>query len=186
MNGYKNFYCLLIAERDIQTGLEICENIQKHCSSTEDSLYRQLFFSLVIAYSRPFTGSYGVSRLSKKWSKFTDPELRKAHLELLEFRNKIVAHNDPEIVKVYLIPKGFVYIFDGESITNDQMAYTVKYTIPDIMNVNRYYELCSFQIERISEYIFERKDSLPCVSKIEGVPFEMNIEEINRIVEQKL
>ncbi len=181
-----DFYRLLVAERDIRIGLEVCENIQKHCSSTEDSLYHQLFFSLVIAYSRPFTVSDRIGKLTKKWSKFTDPELQIVHSELLKFRNKMIAHNDPEIVKVYLIPKGVVFNFDGESIVNDEMAHVVKYKIPDIENVEKYYELCKFQIERILEYIHDKKDCLPRISKIEGVPFEMNMETINRIVEQKL
>ena len=98
----------------------------------------------------------------------------------------MIAHNDPEIVKVYLIPKGVVFAVDGESIVNDQMAHAVKYTIPDIKNVKKYYELCNFQIERLLEYIYEKKDCLPYISKKEGVPFEINMETIKRIVEQKL
>jgi hypothetical protein len=72
--------------------------------SRRDILYWTLHNGIVISYCRPFTRNKPYGPLD--WTEFKTPASEDLHQELLDLRNKCVAHSDHDMRKVFIVPEG--------------------------------------------------------------------------------
>jgi hypothetical protein len=75
-----------------------------------DEIYNQLFLSMVVAYTRPFTENYGVGRIQCDYPAYPedcdDAKMLERHNRLLDLRNKFLAHSSAEGTCIQIIPPG--------------------------------------------------------------------------------
>lgn len=69
------------------------------------------FFSMLIAYGRPFTESYKLGRIQTEYPNypdFSDSELNLRHQRMIDLRNKFLAHSSAEGLRVMVVPPGIL------------------------------------------------------------------------------
>lgn len=102
----KELYKLAVARSDITAALEISNLVLREVKSLGDDLYYPLLNALIVCYSRPFSPNKPLGSLKKKWHKFNNPDFQEIHEEILELRDKVVAHSDLEVRRVHIYPRG--------------------------------------------------------------------------------
>lgn len=85
-------------------------------------LYKPLHDAVVSSYGRAFTEMQPLGRLSKKWSKFDDNDLKKTHRMLMYYRHKNVSHTDFIKGRVVVYPK-------GAKMEDGRVAKNVQYSV---------------------------------------------------------
>jgi hypothetical protein len=76
---------------------------------TPEPLWQHLFVSMVVAYGRPFTENYGVGRIEcdyPNYPDFGDSDMPRRHSQLLDLRNKFLAHSSAEGTRVIVFSPG--------------------------------------------------------------------------------
>ncbi len=74
-----------------------------------DDLYYPLFVTIVICYARPFARNNEYGSLGKKWERFPNKVLTGMHKQLLDARNRFVAHSDANARQTEIVPAGCAY-----------------------------------------------------------------------------
>ncbi len=106
LNKKKELYKLLVARSDILAAHTTCDYFLANVKDMKHQLYFPLQSAIIVSYGRPFSDNKPLGPLKNKWGKFQDQQLQKMHNDLLELRNKMIAHSDHEHRKAHIIPKG--------------------------------------------------------------------------------
>lgn len=102
----KALYRLILARSDLESARTTCEYAISEGVDITNPLWMPLHDAALIAYARPFTANEPFGSLPNRWGKFEDDTLQTLHDELLDLRNKTIAHSDGAIRKVIVIPAG--------------------------------------------------------------------------------
>jgi hypothetical protein len=102
----KQLYKLVVARSDIAAAVNACDLFISRVKNVGDDLYFPLLNAIVVCYSRPFSTNRPFGSLPNKWHKFANKKYQALHEKLIDLRDKIIAHSDLEIRKVYIYPKG--------------------------------------------------------------------------------
>ena len=114
--------CKLIIARDSMTSVAEASGLMLALKIDHThQLYKPLHDAVVASYGRAFTEIQPLGRLPKKWSKFSDDELKRTHTMLMYYRNKNVGHTDFIKGRVVIYPKG-AKREDGSSAENVQYS----------------------------------------------------------------
>lgn len=111
----RNLYRLAIARSDVAAAMAGCRHLIDVRIEAGHPLYWTLHNGIVISYCRPFTRNKPYGPLPAKYSTFDDPELRELHSELLDLRDKCVAHSDYDRRKVFIVPHGAALFDTGRA-----------------------------------------------------------------------
>lgn len=160
-NEKLDFYKLAVAHADVESALAGFRQIAERNLDFSDPMFRTLVFGSVVSYAKPFVGNKMYGKLSSHWEKFPTASHRRAHKELVDLRNKLVAHNDWEDVKVIMIPPGSQFIVEGrETIEADEMWFAVKTPGVHESRIKEYVALCEFLELAMLERLGVLKDTL--------------------------
>jgi hypothetical protein len=103
-------YKLVVARSDITASMDSCDLMLKHVKNFfEDykhGLYMPILHAIIICYARPFTENKPFGRLKDKWAKYSSREHKDIHKNLIDLRNKMIAHSDFMSREVIVYPKG--------------------------------------------------------------------------------
>jgi hypothetical protein len=98
---------LLIAREDVTGAFEACGLLLNTVADDiGHPLYYPLSCAIIVCYARPFTHNQPYGGLGRRWPGYTNPEFRAVHDEVLETRNKIVAHSDAAVRKIRITVPG--------------------------------------------------------------------------------
>lgn len=134
----------------------------------EDPVYSALHCALVICYTKPFgQNNPGVKLKIEMLDKYLQPEERSLHAELIDARDKCIAHSDHEFRNTTIYPPGtyqnkdFFYV----KITN-------KIFPPN--KIDEIYDLI-VHMEKIIDFVYAAKIELLYLEKGRpSVPFDLN------------
>lgn len=102
----KQLYKLIVAQSDILAAATACNLFIDTVDHLGHPLYYPLFCSMVVCYGRPFSDNKPFGPLPKTWRYFSDKRLQALHDDLLNARNKIIAHSDLKERQVAIFPPG--------------------------------------------------------------------------------
>ena len=102
----RELHKLVVARSDVNAARHACEVLLTRIKDLGDDLYMPLLYAAAISYGRPFSDNRPIGPLPGRWRRFDDPRLQKTHDDLLETRNKLVAHSDPAERTVDIYPPG--------------------------------------------------------------------------------
>lgn len=177
-----DFYRLMVANTDFGVAETSAKMMQQFCDANDHSAFSVAFYAFVISYAKPFVGSKHVGPLKKEWSKFDSEDFRNAHNEILDWRNTMIAHNDPTIVEPILLPPGCEIRVNGE-IRDEltEMCFAVRYKVPQIERLKLYQSLIEYQRSRVLDRLAEEKDTLFDAASLPHGPFALTIDFIQKI-----
>lgn len=121
----RELHKLMLAQCDIDGARKTCEHlltlIGSHTSAVTGShagvdhpLYYPLMEAIVISYARPFVNNDRLGQLKKHWATFSNKRFQTTHVRILAARNELVAHSDPFVRQVKIVPPG-AKRFDNKS-----------------------------------------------------------------------
>ncbi len=90
------------------------------------NLFYSLHSSVIVNYAKPFSANKPLGSLPKKFSKFKNNSYQITHDEIIELRNKSIAHSDISLRKVYISPKDSPIFLTGMKSNN--LTFLVKNT----------------------------------------------------------
>ena len=152
---YLDFKRVAIAHRDIQEAANGATFLIENNIKPAEAMYQVVFFGLTCSYAKPFTVNAGLGSASKKWYRFEDKSLQAYHEELLNYRNKLVAHSDSEMTQVgVLMDEIELTVEDEKHITHGPMLLVSSQLPPD-GKIEKYLTLFEFQEARMSSFIYE-------------------------------
>jgi hypothetical protein len=106
-----------------------------------------LLAGMVASYTRPFMSSDAYGALEGKWSDFPGrPELKGHHLQMLDKRNSLLAHND-------LTEHRASVIWTRGALLDDRAAIVEARSPINTAGVAEVRELFTFQEERFGEHL---------------------------------
>jgi hypothetical protein len=125
-------------------------------------LYSPMIAGVVVTYMRPFVRSDGLGPLPQMFTQFQDNTLQETHIQMLESRHKLYAHQDVLSASSLATDDGRIAFdmtieFDGSnrySLMPGNIEVSPN-TLPAIVS------LCEFQRNRITKEI---KDSWPALT----------------------
>jgi hypothetical protein len=102
----RHLYRLALARHDLQAARRIAALAVEQASemSEGNDLWIPLQEALVVAYARPFSSNKPFGPLASAWGKFDDPQHQRLHRELLQMRDRLVAHSDASELTVIIFP----------------------------------------------------------------------------------
>lgn len=100
----KQLYKLAVALTDIMAAATSCNLFRETVDRINHPLYYPLLVSTVTCYARPFSDNKPLGSLPRQWRQFSDRRLQKTHDDIINARNKIIAHSDLSERKVMIIP----------------------------------------------------------------------------------
>lgn len=127
-NKCRELHKLSVARFDIFQAQLACDMMIGKVAHMGDDLYYPLFVTIVICYARPFTQNNVYGRLGNKWERFPNKVLTDMHIQLLDARDKFVAHSDANARKTEIIPPGYSYPGTGR-IINEATCAVGKFAI---------------------------------------------------------
>jgi hypothetical protein len=142
---------LAIARSDVHAACVACD----HLLAIDDppyTLYSTLVAAIVVSYARPFSQNRPLGPLPEQWGRFDDPARQKLHNEILEARNRLVAHSDLSERAVWVVPAG-VELPNGTK--RDHPTIVVRTPALRSDRVNAIRDLCLDLLGRLSEEIDE-------------------------------
>lgn len=77
----------------------------QHVQGFGHPLYFHLYSSAVVAYAKSFVQS-DLGPLPKQWRKFEHPWMLDIHQKAIGARHEVIAHNDGQVRKVWIVPPG--------------------------------------------------------------------------------
>lgn len=125
----KELHKLAIARLDIFQAQQACEKMIDKVADMGDDLYYPLFVTTVICYARPFTQNNVYGRLGSRWERFPNKILTDMHIQLLDARNKFVAHSDANARRTEIIPPGYSYS-GTDRIVKEPTCAVGRFAIP--------------------------------------------------------
>ncbi|PTT63198.1 hypothetical protein [Stenotrophomonas sp. HMWF003] len=147
-------YRLVMARSDFQVSKDACIAMQKFVSDDAHPLYFHLFTSAVVAYAKPFVQSdLGVIR--GEWKKFPRPWMNTVHAHALNARNEVIAHNDPNIRSIWILP-GTLDVGGEERSWSARPVFKIEgyHVYQDFFPALE--QLCNFQMLRLTKVIDEQ------------------------------
>ncbi len=120
----KEFYKIAVARSDITASLNACNLLISRVKGMGDPLYMPLLNALIICYSRPFSDNRPIGALPGRWGKFSERQFQQLHNTILELRNKVIAHSDLDVRKVFIVPDGAPIGGIGEKSIGLSLAVT--------------------------------------------------------------
>jgi hypothetical protein len=101
----QELFKLVIARSDFHAALLACDYLLA-IPDPPETLFNLHVAAIVISYARPFSQNRPLGPLAKKWGQFDDPDRRKLHNDIIDARNKLVAHSDLSQLAVWIVPAG--------------------------------------------------------------------------------
>lgn len=160
-----------MASNDISAAKEGFFHIIKSNCTFDDAITRALLAGAIVSYAKPFIGNSDYGSLQGKIIQFENTEFKKIHQQLIKYRNKVIAHNDKDHVKIIMFPPGATLHVNTESVMLDEMSYAVSYSLITYENVATCLELCSYIDGFLLERIVEIKDILFEGEETPSAPF---------------
>jgi hypothetical protein len=100
-------YQIVVAVSDVGSALEACRMLRTLPGGIKDfRLYDALSCAMIVCYARPFKKSKPLGRLPDEWSKFARSEFQDAHDDLVDARDRFIAHSDMTIRQVSICGPG--------------------------------------------------------------------------------
>jgi hypothetical protein len=116
---------------------------------TNDERSEPFRVAAIIAYSRPFGKSRGYQQLSARFEQFARDEFTSMHNQIIDLRDKCVAHSDREMNKV-------IRISDEGTTTLRTQGHYVKSRTLYIKDFGLFRDLCQQQLDRVKHDIENR------------------------------
>jgi len=143
-NIKRQIWSLVVARFAFQEVSTACKWYLDAGYNQNHPLYPVIISGIVITYTKAFTDSKTLPKLSRGFESFNDPQLSKTHDALLEARNTIYAHTDIRqnitlSFQVRLGPTGLKFRSIG-----------YRRTLSGVV-IQRVMKLCDLQVERINE-----------------------------------
>ncbi|MGI2036945.1 hypothetical protein ACRN9Z_02550 [Shewanella frigidimarina] len=167
------FIRLVYASTDIRSARETFELIIDSAYTSEQPITQSLLAGAIVSYAKPFIGNSEYGSLQGKIVRITEIELQKMHKRLVQSRNKIIAHNDKEHVKIVIIPPGSIFSVNEENLIIEEISYAVKSSSMLVEDVHKCIELCNFFEARLLSRIVEIKDNAFENETLPKAPFEL-------------
>lgn len=102
----RNLYRLLVAINDIHAAQQAARLGHELVANSGEEMLWPLMDAVAVAYGRPFSDNRPYGPLGRKWTRFDSAELQTLHDNLVELRNKLVAHSDGAVRPVVIFPPG--------------------------------------------------------------------------------
>lgn len=102
-------YRLIVARSDILAAHTVASYAADEVSDIRHPLWIPLQEVSIVSYARPFTANRPYGPLPSEWGLFDNPREQTLHDDLIESRNRLVAHSDAGMRKVTVIPPGFEF-----------------------------------------------------------------------------
>jgi len=122
----EELYQLIVGMSDIRAAQTTAEYAVTVVNDIKSPLWFPLLEAVVVSYARPFTANRPYGPLPKRWANFADPGQQKLHDDLVETRNKAVAHSDAAVRRVMIIPPGAQLMPLGEVARTSNFAKDVR------------------------------------------------------------
>lgn len=166
-----------VAARDITCAVESFSLMIEMKADQASDLYMSLLFGAVVSYCRPFTNNDGLGKSSKKWSQFGDTNLTELHIELIDYRNNVVAHSDIKNNKLLIFPSGVNVQVGEDLITTDVPFFAIKTPLLNDDRIKSYIDLGKFQIDRMYGFLIPEMEARYMNKDIPPIPFEFRHDE---------
>jgi hypothetical protein len=105
-NEREQLYQLIVGMSDIGAAQATADYAAKVVRDIQSPLWFPLLEAVVVSYARPFTANRPFGRLHPRWATFDDPRQQELHDDLIEIRNRAVAHSDAAVRRVVVVPPG--------------------------------------------------------------------------------
>jgi hypothetical protein len=133
---------IILARHDIRAALHVAKHLlDLRILNVRDPILDALRCALVVCYTRPFIHTRKYPGIPKEYARFPREDLKTTHLQVIDFRNKFVAHRDQACNSVVLAPLGF----DGKFTTS--VGFSLFNDFRPIKT------LCEFQFSRMGKDI---------------------------------
>ncbi|KAB0458330.1 hypothetical protein [Vibrio kanaloae] len=175
LNQSLEVHRIAVAARDISCAQDGFENILELNAQLGDKLYQSLLFGAVTSYCRPFTNNDGFGNMASKWKKFAGNEvLAETHSQMIDYRNKVVAHSDISSNELTIYPVGGTLIAGEQRHILDEPMFGVSTPLLSIENVRSAVTLCKYQESRMNEYLIKEIGTRFSEPLNGGYPFKFN------------
>jgi len=148
---------LALARADMEVTVRLCDGATAAGLVDNDPVYWAFHNAVVVCYGRPFTSNEDVGALSEKWRKFSNERLQVAHDQILNLRDKVVAHADLVYRPIHVLAK-------GTELPNGVVTETMMITVGKIgLSIESYLairELAMDLLPRLNEAINEQCEVL--------------------------
>jgi hypothetical protein len=171
-NKCKELHKLAVARFDILEAQNACQTMIDKVHNMGDDFYYPLFVTVVICYARPFTQNNIYGRLGSKWEQFPHQIFTDMHKQLLEARNKFVAHSDANARETSIIPQGYTYPGSGRLVSKPTCAVG-RFAIP-IENFPIAKRNCQNLISGLNYRIEELLNEIVPVLDFKGGPVQLH------------
>lgn len=134
---------LVHARTDIRCAAALAEELLAR-GDDGSNLVWGILTGLTVSYARPFTRSDSGLHLGKKWARFPeDTDLQRHHDRLIEYRNRLLAHNDAS-------PHREVEIWPAGHMLDEPVVMEARAAI-DLCGIAAMPRLFEYQEERMNE-----------------------------------
>jgi hypothetical protein len=116
---------LASAVTDIHAARETALLADANVRDLSSRLWRPLHDAIVVSYARPFTQNNVHGSLPKRFATFDDRLRQRLHDDILELRDRQVAHSDGDMRQVVIIPAGVSYFGRIAESTNHAVSDSV-------------------------------------------------------------
>lgn len=100
-------YKIVVAVSDVASALEACRMLRSLPGGMKNyGLYDALSCAMIVCYARPFKRSKPLGKLPDEWGAFSRSELQDAHEDLIDARDRFIAHSDMAVRKVSICGPG--------------------------------------------------------------------------------
>lgn len=168
------FYKAALARSDFLASLKACEVMIEHVKGYDHPLYYHLYTSAVIGYARPFVNS-DLGVLPSQWSKFKQPWMRDIHKQVIKARHEVIAHNDAQARRMWIVPPGVAPADQLPASSNGIVLKIEAYYING--GFSSLARLCDFQIHRLNAEIDQQLQQLYEVASLPAEEFVLSLDE---------
>ncbi len=145
---------LIAGHHDIQEAWYSAKLIAEE-KDIDDGLFYSLNCASVICYARPFVPARGFPSFPNKYGRFESRGQSLLHHDVINFRNKLMAHSDADVVKITLEGRGVLFSQEHGKLVGRPHKY--KYQVETQMlsrsSFPLFQKLCEFQKDRIGRDI---------------------------------
>lgn len=100
-------YKIAVAVSDVGAALEACRMLRTLPGGMNNfRLYDALSCAMIVCYARPFKRSKPLGKLPDEWTKFSRSDFQDAHDDLIDARDRFIAHSDMSIRQVSICGPG--------------------------------------------------------------------------------
>ncbi len=147
----------------------------KHVKGFGHPLYFHLYSSAVVAYAKPFVQSKS-GPLPSQWKKFEHSWMLKIHDDAIRARHEVVAHNDDQVRKIWIVPPGAASPEIVEGPISGLSFKIETYYVPGGF-FSALAQVCDYQIYRLNAAIDEDVAGLYADRDIPAQEFLLTIDD---------